>query len=62
MFETPLLEGLPDAVKAELGATIPLPSRLGKPEEFGELVISIVTNPMLNGEVIRLDGGLRMPP
>jgi hypothetical protein len=49
-------------VKAELGATIPLPSRLGKPEEFGELVISIVTNPMLNGEVIRLDGGLRMPP
>mmetsp|Transcript_12630 Transcript_12630/g.22941 ORF Transcript_12630/g.22941 Transcript_12630/m.22941 type:complete len:277 (+) Transcript_12630:167-997(+) len=62
LFETPLLEGLPDAVKAELGATIPLPSRLGKPEEFGELVISIVTNPMLNGEVIRLDGGLRMPP
>lgn len=41
---------------------VPLPSRLGKPDEFGELVISILNNPMLNGEVIRLDGALRMPP
>ena len=57
-----MLEGLPDAVKAELGKMVPLPSRLGKPEEFGELVVSIVNNPMLNGEVIRLDGALRMPP
>lgn len=57
-----MLEGLPDPVKAELGEMAPLPRRLGKPEEFGELVVSIVTNPMLNGEVIRLDGALRMPP
>lgn len=62
LFETPLLEGLPDQVKQELGALVPLPSRLGKPHEFGELVVSIITNPMLNGEVIRLDGALRMPP
>lgn len=62
MFETPLLEGLPDSVKAELGSMVPLPSRLGKPDEFGELVVSILANPMLNGEVIRLDGALRMPP
>lgn len=62
LFQTPLLDGLPDAVKAELGATVPCPSRLGKPDEYGQLVMSILTNPMLNGEVIRLDGGLRMPP
>jgi len=62
LFETPLLAGLPEKVKAELGATVPCPSRLGKPEEFGQLVVSILTNPMLNGEVIRLDGALRMPP
>ena len=41
---------------------VPLPSRLGSPDEFGELVVAILTNPMLNGEVIRLDGALRMPP
>ncbi|CAB9496388.1 dichloro-2,5-cyclohexadiene-1,4-diol dehydrogenase [Seminavis robusta] len=62
LFQTPLLDGLPDAVKAELGATVPLPSRLGDPAEFGQLVVSILTNPMLNGEVIRLDGAIRMPP
>ena len=62
LFQTPLLDGLPEPVKAELGATVPCPSRLGKPEEFGQLVISILTNHMLNGEVIRLDGALRMPP
>lgn len=62
LFETPLLDGLPEPVKAELGATVPCPSRLGKPEEFGQLVVSILTNHMLNGEVIRLDGALRMPP
>lgn len=56
------MDGLPDRVKAELGAMVPLPSRLGSPDEFGELVVSILTNPMLNGEVIRLDGALRMPP
>jgi NAD(P)-dependent dehydrogenase (short-subunit alcohol dehydrogenase family) len=62
LFQTPLMDGLPDRVKAELGAMVPLPSRLGSPDEFGELVVSILTNPMLNGEVIRLDGALRMPP
>jgi hypothetical protein len=56
------MDGLPDKVKSELGAMVPLPSRLGSPDEFGELVVSILTNPMLNGEVIRLDGALRMPP
>jgi hypothetical protein len=46
----------------ELGATVPCPSRLGNPSEFGQLVGSILLNPMLNGSVIRLDGALRMPP
>jgi hypothetical protein len=62
LFATPLLDGLPDNVKAELGATVPFPSRLGNPEEFGQLVGSVLCNPMLNGSVIRLDGALRMPP
>mmetsp|Transcript_1112 Transcript_1112/g.2454 ORF Transcript_1112/g.2454 Transcript_1112/m.2454 type:complete len:288 (-) Transcript_1112:25-888(-) len=62
LFLTPLLEGLPPAVKDELGASVPCPSRLGDPDEFGQLVTNIITNPMLNGSVIRLDGALRMPP
>ena len=62
LFKTPLLEGLPEKVQAELGQSVPCPSRLGDPEEFGKLVGSILTNPMLNGETIRLDGALRMPP
>ncbi|KAL3321027.1 hypothetical protein Ciccas_000305 [Cichlidogyrus casuarinus] len=62
LFETPLLAGLPDAVKTNLGKTVPFPSRLGRPEEFAKLVTAIVENPMLNGEVIRLDGALRMQP
>jgi hypothetical protein len=62
LFATPLLDGLPEAVKAELGATVPCPNRLGNPSEYGQLVVSILENPMLNGSVIRLDGALRMPP
>jgi len=62
LFDTPLLSALPPAVKEELGKTVPFPSRLGKPEEFAQLAISILRNPMLNGETIRLDGALRMPP
>ncbi|KAG7361376.1 3-hydroxyacyl-coenzyme A dehydrogenase [Nitzschia inconspicua] len=62
LFRTPLLDGLPSTVEEELGASVPLPSRLGDPEEFGLLVGTILTNPMLNGSVIRLDGALRMPP
>jgi 3-hydroxyacyl-CoA dehydrogenase/3-hydroxy-2-methylbutyryl-CoA dehydrogenase len=62
LFLTPLLNELPENVKAELGASVPCPSRLGDPDEFGQLVGSVLTNPMLNGSVIRLDGALRMPP
>ena len=62
LFRTPLLEGLPEKVQNELGASVPCPSRLGHPDEFGQLCVSILTNPMLNGEVIRLDGAVRMPP
>ncbi|MFC0452227.1 3-hydroxyacyl-CoA dehydrogenase [Rhodococcus jostii] len=62
IFETPMLLGLPPAAQQALGAQIPHPSRLGKPEEFAQLVEHIVENPMLNGETIRLDGAIRMPP
>ena len=61
-FDTPLLGALPQEARDELGAAIPFPQRLGRPEEFAALAIQIVENPMLNGEVIRLDGALRMPP
>ncbi|HET7120012.1 MAG TPA: SDR family NAD(P)-dependent oxidoreductase [Solirubrobacterales bacterium] len=62
LFDTPLLAALPEAARESLGATIPFPSRLGRPEEFARLVRDIVGNPMLNGETIRLDGALRMAP
>jgi NAD(P)-dependent dehydrogenase (short-subunit alcohol dehydrogenase family) len=62
LFDTPLLDGLPAAVKAELGATIPFPRRLGRPEEYARLALEVLANSMLNGETIRLDGALRMPP
>jgi len=62
LFLTPLLEGLPEDVQKSLGAQVPFPSRLGHPDEFGKLVCSIIDNPMLNGEVIRLDGAIRMAP
>jgi len=61
-FDTPMLAGLPEQARAKLADGIPHPHRLGRPEEFGLLVRQIVENPMLNGEVIRLDGALRMPP
>jgi NAD(P)-dependent dehydrogenase (short-subunit alcohol dehydrogenase family) len=61
-FDTPLLAGLPEAARQTLGAQVPFPSRLGRPAEFGALARHIVENEMLNGEVIRLDGALRMPP
>jgi len=61
-FDTPLLGTLPDQIRQSLGAQVPHPSRLGQPEEFGALVAHIVANPMLNGEVIRLDGAIRMAP
>jgi 3-hydroxyacyl-CoA dehydrogenase/3-hydroxy-2-methylbutyryl-CoA dehydrogenase len=61
-FDTPLLAGLPEPARTELGRQVPFPSRLGRPDEFGKLVVQIAENAMLNGEVIRLDGALRMPP
>ena len=54
--------GLPEPARDALGASIPFPSRLGDPTEYGQLACQIVENPMLNGEVIRLDGALRMAP
>ena len=61
-FDTPMLAGLPEEARAKLAEGIPHPHRLGSPPEFAALVRHIVENPMLNGEVIRLDGALRMPP
>jgi 3-hydroxyacyl-CoA dehydrogenase/3-hydroxy-2-methylbutyryl-CoA dehydrogenase len=62
LFDTPLLAALPEEARQALGAGIPYPSRLGRPEEYARLVEEIVGNTMLNGETIRLDGALRMPP
>jgi NAD(P)-dependent dehydrogenase (short-subunit alcohol dehydrogenase family) len=62
IFDTPLLAALPEAARVSLGQQVPFPSRLGRPAEYGALVRHIVENEMLNGEVIRLDGALRMAP
>jgi len=62
LFATPLMKTLPEPIQASLAASIPFPSRLGKPEEFAQLASHIVSNTHLNGEVIRLDGALRMAP
>jgi NAD(P)-dependent dehydrogenase (short-subunit alcohol dehydrogenase family) len=62
LFRTPMLAGLPEDAQASLGAQVPHPSRLGDPAEYAALVRHIVENPMLNGEVIRLDGAIRMAP
>jgi NAD(P)-dependent dehydrogenase (short-subunit alcohol dehydrogenase family) len=62
LFDTPLLAGLPEEHRQALGAQVPHPARLGRPEEYAQLACHIAENPMLNGETIRLDGALRMPP
>jgi NAD(P)-dependent dehydrogenase (short-subunit alcohol dehydrogenase family) len=62
IFRTPMLGAMPQEVQDSLGKQIPFPSRLGKPEEFAALAASIITNPMLNGTTIRLDGAIRMQP
>lgn len=62
IFDTPLLAGLPEPARVSLGQQVPFPSRLGRPSEYGALVRHIIENEMLNGEVIRLDGALRMAP
>jgi Cu2+-exporting ATPase len=62
IFDTPMLAGLPDAARQSLGEQVPFPSRLGQPAEYAALVRHIIENEMLNGEVIRLDGAIRMAP
>ncbi len=62
IFWTPLLAGLPQDAQDSLGRQVPFPSRLGQPDEYAQLAESIITNPMLNGETIRLDGAIRMAP
>jgi NAD(P)-dependent dehydrogenase (short-subunit alcohol dehydrogenase family) len=62
IFDTPLLAGLPEAARVSLGQQVPFPSRLGRPDEYAALVRHVIENEMLNGEVIRLDGALRMAP
>ena len=62
LFDTPMLAGLPEAARQSLGQQVPFPSRLGRPDEYAALARHIVENEMLNGEVIRLDGAIRMAP
>jgi NAD(P)-dependent dehydrogenase (short-subunit alcohol dehydrogenase family) len=62
IFHTPMLAGMPPEVQESLGKQIPFPQRLGKPSEFAQLAASIITNPMLNGTTLRLDGAIRMQP
>lgn len=61
LFDTPLLQSLPEKVRKFLASTVPFPQRLGKPEEYAHMVQCIAENPLMNGEVVRLDGALRMP-
>jgi len=62
IFDTPMLAGMPEDVRASLAAMVPFPKRLGRPSDYAQLVRDIIENPMLNGEVIRLDGAIRMAP
>lgn len=62
IFDTPMLQGMSEEIRASLGAQVPFPPRLGKPEEYAALVAHVVENEVLNGEVIRLDGAIRMAP
>jgi NAD(P)-dependent dehydrogenase (short-subunit alcohol dehydrogenase family) len=62
VFDTPMMAALPDAARESLGQQVPFPPRLGRPVEYAALVKHIIENPMLNGEVIRLDGAIRMAP
>lgn len=62
IFATPMMSGLPQEAQDSLGKQVPWPPRLGRPEEFADLVVAIISNRMLNGEVIRLDGAIRMAP
>ena len=62
IFDTPMLAAMPEAIRESLGQQVPFPSRLGRPSEYADLVRHIFENEMLNGEVIRLDGAIRMAP
>ncbi len=62
VFATPMVDGLPQDVQESLAASVPFPSRLGRPEEYAALVLHLCRNPMINGEIIRIDGALRMAP
>jgi len=62
IFDTPMMASLPEDARASLGKQVPFPPRLGRPEEYADLVKHIIENEMLNGEVIRLDGVIRMAP
>ncbi len=62
IFKTPMVSGMSEELQKSLGDQVPFPSRLGRPEEFADLVASIFENPMINGETIRLDGAIRMQP
>jgi len=62
LFDTPLLAALPEEARQKLGAGVPFPQRLGAPDEYAQLACELIENRMLNGETIRLDGALRMPP
>jgi NAD(P)-dependent dehydrogenase (short-subunit alcohol dehydrogenase family) len=62
IFDTPMLAGLPENTRLSLGQQVPFPSRLGQPSEYAALVMHIIENKMLNGEIIRLDGAIRMAP
>ena len=62
IFSTPMVAGMPEPVQASLAAAVPFPPRLGQPADFAKLVRQIIDNDMLNGEVIRLDGAIRMAP
>ena len=61
-FDTPMMAGLPAEARERIAATVPFPARLGRPEEYADLVVCIAANPMLNGETVRLDGALRLAP
>ena len=62
LFATPMMASLPPEVQQSLGASVPFPQRLGRPEEYARLALDIISNPMINGETIRLDGALRLQP
>jgi NAD(P)-dependent dehydrogenase (short-subunit alcohol dehydrogenase family) len=62
LFDTPLLQGMPDNVRQALGAQVPFPARLGDPAEYASLALEMIRNPYFNGECVRLDGAIRMPP